>query len=145
MLTCLLWPEQTHWNTYGCQSGRHFCRAVTKWTDSTICKSCSIRSWTEILPNRTWSTHHHMGVWTLSHIYLWSFIHCLYRPQTPNIHFLQHPLPTISTHWTLGFENATIRHDRHIQTRPWQPSWLSQPPSNAPTTKRQRTKNSRGI
>ena len=42
-------------------------------------------------------------------------------------------------------ENATIRHDRHIQTRPWQPSWLSQPPSNAPTTKWQRTKNSRGI
>ena len=47
MLTCLLWAEQTHWNTHGCQSSRHFCRAVTKWTDSMICKSCSIRSWTD--------------------------------------------------------------------------------------------------
>ena len=30
--------------------------------DSTIWKSCSIRSWTEILPNRTWSTCHHIYI-----------------------------------------------------------------------------------
>ena len=71
-----------------------------------------------------------MGVWTL-----WSPIHCLYRSQTPNIHFQQHPLPTISTHWTLGFENTTIRHDCHIPTRP--AVYLSRHPTHLPPSGRE--------
>ena len=138
MLTCLLWPEQTHWNTYGCQSGRHFCRAVTKWTDSTICKSCSIRSWTEILPNRTWSTRHHMGVWTLSHIYLWSSIHCLYRSQTPNIHFnnTRSQLSARIERWVL----RTQPYDMTVIYRPGHNNpadYLSRHPTHLPPSDRE--------
>ena len=136
MLTCLLWPEQTHWNTYGCQSGRHFCRAVTKWTDSTICKSCSICSWTDT-PKRealaiTWACEHF-------HIYIFGAPFTVFTDHKPLTSIFNNTHSQLSAHierWVL----RTQPYDMTVIYRPGHDNpadYLSHHPTHLPPSDRE--------